>query len=57
MSGGAMNAILKYPGAKWSLAVKNRRAILLALRPPQAAPREWIIGHFPSHHSRRKEVL
>ena len=52
-----MNAILKYPGAKWSLAVKNRRAILLALRPPQAAPREWIIGHFPSHHSRRKEVL
>ncbi len=27
-----MNAILKYPGAKWSLA-------------------EWIIGHFPSHHS------
>lgn len=27
-----MNAILKYPGAKWSLA-------------------EWIIGHFPPHHS------
>ena len=27
-----MNAVLKYPGAKWSLA-------------------EWIIGHFPSHHS------
>ena len=27
-----MNAILKYPGAKWSLA-------------------EWVIGHFPSHHS------
>ena len=29
---GDMNAVLKYPGAKWSLA-------------------EWIIGHFPSHHS------
>lgn len=27
-----MNAVLKYPGAKWSLA-------------------EWIIGHFPPHHS------
>ena len=27
-----MNAILKYPGAKWSLA-------------------EWIISHFPPHHS------
>lgn len=27
-----MNAILKYPGAKWSLA-------------------EWIISHFPAHHS------
>lgn len=27
-----MNAIVKYPGAKWSLA-------------------EWIISHFPSHHS------
>lgn len=27
-----MNAILKYPGSKWSLA-------------------EWIIGHFPPHHS------
>lgn len=27
-----MTAILKYPGAKWSLA-------------------EWIIGHFPPHHS------
>ena len=33
-----MNAILKYPGAKWSLA-------------------EWVIGHFPPHHSRREEVL
>lgn len=32
MGEGAMNAILKYPGAKWSLA-------------------EWIIGHFPPHHS------
>ena len=39
----AVNAVLKYPGAKWSLAVKNRRAILLAVGPPQAAPREWII--------------
>lgn len=27
-----MNAVLKYPGAKWSLA-------------------EWIISHFPHHHS------
>lgn len=27
-----MTALLKYPGAKWSLA-------------------EWIIGHFPPHHS------
>ena len=27
-----MNAVIKYPGAKWSLA-------------------EWIIGHFPPHHS------
>ena len=27
-----MNAVFKYPGAKWSLA-------------------EWIIGHFPDHHS------
>lgn len=27
-----MNAVLKYPGAKWSLA-------------------EWIISHFPAHHS------
>lgn len=27
-----MNAILKYPGAKWSIA-------------------EWIISHFPPHHS------
>lgn len=27
-----MNAVLKYPGAKWSLA-------------------EWIIDHFPAHHS------
>lgn len=27
-----MNAVLKYPGAKWSLA-------------------EWIISHFPPHHS------
>lgn len=27
-----MNAVLNYPGAKWSLA-------------------EWIIGHFPPHHS------
>ena len=27
-----MTALLKYPGAKWSLA-------------------EWIIGHFPAHHS------
>ena len=43
----AVNAVLKYPGAKWSLAVKNRRAILLAVGPPQAAPREWIIGYFP----------
>lgn len=27
-----MNAIMKYPGAKWALA-------------------EWIIAHFPPHHS------
>lgn len=27
-----MNAVFKYPGAKWSLA-------------------EWVIGHFPGHHS------
>lgn len=27
-----MNAVMKYPGAKWALA-------------------EWIIAHFPSHHS------
>lgn len=27
-----MNAVMKYPGAKWALA-------------------EWIIAHFPPHHS------
>lgn len=37
-SSEAMNAVLKYPGAKWSLA-------------------EWIIGHFPTHHHRRREEV
>ena len=32
MGGETVNAVLKYPGAKWSLA-------------------EWIIEHFPPHHS------
>ena len=33
-----MNAVIKYPGAKWSLA-------------------QWIISHFPSHHSYLEPVF